>query len=195
MEGRRIRLGDVIDDYCQRCRLIMNHGVVGMVGDEVRKVRCNTCMTEHVYKHGRLPKRRREETGKLFAEVLRGLGREADPAPDPGAEEQGEEQQEDRDAAAAEDRGAGPAGPPAVPPSGAASGDDTAEPPAAEETTGGGAAGDAAPGDQPPPPVSEDEATHGVRRKLYTIRRHSGGKPPAPGTPGRGSSGPGKPDR
>jgi len=44
METRRVRLGDVLDDYCSRCRLIMNHGVVGMVGDEVKKVRCNTCM-------------------------------------------------------------------------------------------------------------------------------------------------------
>jgi len=42
MEGRRIRLGDVIDDYCTRCGLLMNHGVVGMIGDDVRKVRCNT---------------------------------------------------------------------------------------------------------------------------------------------------------
>jgi hypothetical protein len=25
---------------------------------------------------------------------------------------------------------------------------------------------------------------HGVRRKLFTIRRHSGGKPPGTGTPG-----------
>ncbi len=76
MESRRIRLGDVIDDYCTRCGLLMNHGVVGMIGDEVRKVRCNTCMYEHVYKHARLPKRKRDATKKLFNEVLRGLGRE-----------------------------------------------------------------------------------------------------------------------
>lgn len=78
METRRVRLGAVIDDYCPRCRLMMNHGVVGMVGDEVRKVRCNTCITEHVYKHGQLPKRRRTETDRLFKEVLKGMGRDAD---------------------------------------------------------------------------------------------------------------------
>src|SRR5436309_1148855 len=78
MERRRIRLGDVIDDYCTRCGLIMNHGVVSMVADEVRKVRCNTCMTEHVYKHARLPKRKRDQTAKLFDEVLKGLGRKTD---------------------------------------------------------------------------------------------------------------------
>src|SRR5882672_2153099 len=82
MEPRRVRLGDVIDDYCPHCRLIMNHGVVGMIGDEVRKVRCNTCLTEHVYKHARLPKRKRNATAKLFNEVLRGLGREETPIDD-----------------------------------------------------------------------------------------------------------------
>jgi hypothetical protein len=73
MDKRRVRLGDVIDDYCPRCRLIMNHGVVGMIGDEVKKVRCNTCMSEHQFRHGRLPAGRRSETKKLFDEVLRGI--------------------------------------------------------------------------------------------------------------------------
>ena len=83
MEPRRIRLGDVIDDYCSRCRLIMNHGVVGMVGDEVRKVRCNTCLSEHVYRHGELPTRRKREAGKLFDEVLKGLQKPEEAPPPP----------------------------------------------------------------------------------------------------------------
>jgi hypothetical protein len=86
MDQRRTRLGDVIDDYCPRCRLIMNHGVVGMVGDEVKKVRCNTCISEHVYRQGRLPASRRRQTSKLFEEVLRGMGRPGDaptPVPEP----------------------------------------------------------------------------------------------------------------
>ncbi len=82
---KRVRLGDVIDDYCPRCRLIMNHGVVGMVGDEVKKVRCNTCLSEHQYRNGRLPTRRSSEKKKLFEEVLKGMPRPADtpPAPPP----------------------------------------------------------------------------------------------------------------
>ena len=28
------RLGDVIDDYCVKCKRIMNHSVVSMVDDE-----------------------------------------------------------------------------------------------------------------------------------------------------------------
>ena len=81
MEHRRVRLGDVIDDYCPRCRLIMNHGVVGMVGDEVRKVRCNTCLSEHQFRHGKLPTRRRSEGKKLFEEVLKGIAKPAEPEP------------------------------------------------------------------------------------------------------------------
>src|SRR5262249_10121535 len=83
MESRRVRLGDVIDDYCPRCRLIMNHGVVGMVGDEVKKVRCNTCMSEHQFRHGQLPAARRKAHGKLFEEVLKGLAGPEEPAEEP----------------------------------------------------------------------------------------------------------------
>lgn len=161
METRRVRLGDVIDDYCPRCRLIMNHGVVGMVVDEVRKVRCNTCQAEHVYKHGRLPARRRNATGKLFEEVLRGMGRQGEAvghqSPEPSAEE-----------------GAPPEEEAAVP-----APDD--EPRTTERQT-------------PEPPAAtqpkaetleprDDAPLHGVRRKLYTIRRHTGGKPPGGGAP------------
>ena len=84
MESRRVRLGDVVDDYCPKCRLIMNHGVVGMVGDEVKKVRCNTCMSEHLFRHGQLPAARRKAHGKLFEEVLKGIsGKEEPPAAEP----------------------------------------------------------------------------------------------------------------
>jgi len=86
MESRRVRLGDVIDDYCPKCRLIMNHGVVGMVGDEVKKVRCNTCMSEHQFRHGQLPASRRKAQSKLFEEVLKGIPGSAETqAPEPPA--------------------------------------------------------------------------------------------------------------
>jgi hypothetical protein len=93
-DQRSVRLGDVVDDYCSRCRLLMNHGVVGMVGVEIRKVRCNTCLSEHVFRHGKLPARRRNATDKLFAEVLKGIKPDAvpvpqEPAPDPPQVEAG----------------------------------------------------------------------------------------------------------
>ncbi len=83
MEQRRTRLGDVIDDYCPRCRLLMNHGVVGMIGDEVKKVRCNTCLSEHQFRHGKLPASRKKEGKRLFEEVLKGIAKPVDTAPPP----------------------------------------------------------------------------------------------------------------
>jgi hypothetical protein len=176
MERRRTRLGDVIDDYCTKCGLLMNHGVVGMIGDEVRKVRCNTCMSEHVYKHARLPKRKREANAKLFNEVLRGLGREPGEAAPEGA-----------------GSAAGAAGEAAAL-AGDADGDEAAEravDDAAREAAGNGSAAEAADGSGAPAPPAEPERPperEGVeahRSKLYTIRRHSGGKPPGTGTPRR----------
>jgi hypothetical protein len=106
MEQRRIRLGDVIDDYCPRCRLVMNHGVVGMIGSEVKKVRCNTCLCEHQFRHGRLPARRRGERGRLFEEVLKGMPRGAAVPPPPAA--RGEDAAQER--APAPEEGQGPDG-------------------------------------------------------------------------------------
>jgi hypothetical protein len=169
MESRRIRLGDVIDDYCTRCGLLMNHGVVGMIADEVRKVRCNTCLTEHVYKHARLPKRKRNATAKLFNEVLRGLGREETPIDDAAG-----------DSAAAGSAAAGSAAAGSAPTASAA--DSAAGSEADSE------ARSAADSDEPAPPAEperppEREGVEAHRRKLYTIRRHSGGKPPVTGKP------------
>ncbi|HEV8700390.1 MAG TPA: hypothetical protein VGV60_03855 [Candidatus Polarisedimenticolia bacterium] len=79
MESRRVRLGDVIDDYCPKCRLIMNHGVVSLVVDEVKKVRCNTCLSEHQFRRGQLPKSRSKAQAKLFEEVLKGISGPQDP--------------------------------------------------------------------------------------------------------------------
>jgi hypothetical protein len=46
------RLGDLIDDYCPRCRLLLNHAIASMVKEGVAKVICQTCFTEHPYRHG-----------------------------------------------------------------------------------------------------------------------------------------------
>jgi len=40
---REARLGDVIDDYCVKCKQIMNHSVVSIVDTAPAKVRCRTC--------------------------------------------------------------------------------------------------------------------------------------------------------
>ena len=59
MEQRRLRLGDILDDYCPRERRLANHVVVAMVGDAVKQTRCTTCDAERPYKEGKVPPRRK----------------------------------------------------------------------------------------------------------------------------------------
>ena len=58
MEQRRVRLGDVLDDYCPRERRVTNHAVVAIVDNDIKLTRCTTCDTEHPYKAARVPPRR-----------------------------------------------------------------------------------------------------------------------------------------
>ncbi len=86
MDARPIRLGDVIDDYCPRCRLLLNHDVTSLSGAEVAKVTCRTCFNTHDYRHAQVPpKRSKKATKNLFEQVLAGMP--LPPAPTPPAEE------------------------------------------------------------------------------------------------------------
>src|SRR5947208_17003712 len=74
MEQRRLRLGDILDDYCPRERRVTNNAVVALVEDDVKQTRCTTCDAEHVYKGGKTPRRKKSDaTGKLYKQVLAGL--------------------------------------------------------------------------------------------------------------------------
>ncbi len=74
MEQRRLRLGDILDDYCPRERRVTNHAVVAMIEDEVKQTRCTTCDAEHAYKGGREPRRKKKDsTSVLYREVLAGM--------------------------------------------------------------------------------------------------------------------------
>ena len=49
MEQRRLRLGDILDDYCPRERRVTNHAVVAMIEDDrqadsLHDVRCRTSL-------------------------------------------------------------------------------------------------------------------------------------------------------
>ena len=73
MEQRRLRLGDILDDYCPRERRLTNHAVVAMIEEDVKQTRCTTCDAEHAYKGGKVPRRRKKETtATLYKEVLAG---------------------------------------------------------------------------------------------------------------------------
>jgi hypothetical protein len=63
-----LKLGDMIDDYCSRCRLLMNHYIVSIVESEVRKVRCQTCGNEHNYRQGKGGKKK-DSVKSLFDQV------------------------------------------------------------------------------------------------------------------------------
>jgi hypothetical protein len=74
MEQRRLRLGDILDDYCPRERRVTNHAVVAMVEEDVKQTRCTTCDAEHVYKGGKTPRKKKSETTvKLYKQVLAGI--------------------------------------------------------------------------------------------------------------------------
>ena len=62
MEQRRLRLGDILDDYCPRERRVTNHVVVAMIEDEIEQTRCSTCDAEHPYKGGKAPRRKKAES-------------------------------------------------------------------------------------------------------------------------------------
>jgi hypothetical protein len=75
----RVRLGDVIDDYCVKCKRIMNHSVVSCMNDEPAKVRCRTCHGDHDYRHEQAPPSKADlRKQALYKEVLDKMGRGED---------------------------------------------------------------------------------------------------------------------
>jgi ribosomal protein L44E len=89
MTDRLPRLGDVIDDYCPRCRLLMNHDVASLFDGTVAKVTCRTCHNTHDYRHAQVPAKRKgakkDEKKDLIEQVLAGMGRPPEPPPAPVA--------------------------------------------------------------------------------------------------------------
>jgi hypothetical protein len=76
----RARLGDIIDDYCVKCKRIMNHSVVSCLNDEPAKVRCRTCHGDHDYRHEQAPPTKADlRKAALYKEVLDRMGRGEEP--------------------------------------------------------------------------------------------------------------------
>jgi hypothetical protein len=68
---RDYRLGDIIDDYCVKCKQIMNHAIVSMLNADPAKVRCRTCHNDHDYRHEQAPPPKIDlRKQSLFQEVL-----------------------------------------------------------------------------------------------------------------------------
>ncbi len=68
-----LRLGDIIDDYCSRCKLLTNHSIVALVNGEPAKVHCRTCYNEHSYRHGKAAPKKSRKKAELFDAVLSSL--------------------------------------------------------------------------------------------------------------------------
>lgn len=49
------RLGDIIDDFCIKCKRVMNHAVVSILDSKPAKVRCRTCYNDHDYRFEQAP--------------------------------------------------------------------------------------------------------------------------------------------
>ncbi|MGH9632432.1 MAG: hypothetical protein ACRD7E_29350 [Bryobacteraceae bacterium] len=97
-----LRLGDVIDDYCIKCRRLTNHAIVSILNGEAAKVRCRSCYHDHNYLHEQVPPSKKDlKKLELFNEVLS----KVDPAGSTGEA-----------AAAATSSSTPPAGEPAPPP-------------------------------------------------------------------------------
>ena len=78
------RLGDVIDDFCVKCRRLTNHSIVSVVECQAAKVRCRTCYHDHDYRHEQAPPtkkelKRLEAEQAALAAAANGEGAEAAP--------------------------------------------------------------------------------------------------------------------
>jgi len=68
------RLGDVIDDFCVKCRRLTNHSVVSLLNGAAAKVRCRTCYSDHDYRNEQAPPSKKDlKKAELFYAVLSGV--------------------------------------------------------------------------------------------------------------------------
>jgi hypothetical protein len=66
------RLGDVIDDFCVKCRRVTNHSIVSIIEQEAAKVRCRSCYHDHDYRHEQAPPSKKElKKAEAEAQALR----------------------------------------------------------------------------------------------------------------------------
>ena len=96
-----LRLGDVIDDYCVKCRRLTNHAIVSLMDDQVAKVRCRSCYHDHNYLHEQAPPSKKDlKKAELFSAVLSKIEPSAT-AEEPASEAPAPEAQESEPVAAA----------------------------------------------------------------------------------------------
>jgi hypothetical protein len=50
MSPKAFHAGGEIDSYCTKCRLVLNHRIIAMVGPTPKRVECSTCSSHHTYR-------------------------------------------------------------------------------------------------------------------------------------------------
>ncbi len=46
------RVGGEVDASCTKCKMLLGHTILAMVGSRIARVRCNTCQGEHNFRTG-----------------------------------------------------------------------------------------------------------------------------------------------
>ena len=79
---RELRLGDIIDDFCVKCRRLTNHAIVSLMSGAAAKVRCRTCYSDHDYRNEIAPPTKKEllKQKELYDAVLAGVSPVEGPA-------------------------------------------------------------------------------------------------------------------
>jgi len=81
------RLGDVIDDFCVKCRRLTNHSVVSLLNGAAAKVRCRTCYSDHDYRNEQAPPSKKDlKKAELFNAVLSGVAQPPPATEEPAAD-------------------------------------------------------------------------------------------------------------
>ncbi len=66
MSPKPLHAGGEVDSYCTKCRLVLNHRIIAMVGPTPKRVECSTCGSHHNYRPyapGAAPTATRERSG------------------------------------------------------------------------------------------------------------------------------------
>jgi hypothetical protein len=80
---RAARLGDDIDDFCVKCKRVMNHSVVSILNTAPAKVRCRTCHSDHDFRNEQPPPPKVDpRKAALFNQVLENVTGLPAPAPE-----------------------------------------------------------------------------------------------------------------
>ena len=71
-EMRKNRIGDTVDSWCGKCKMILGHTIEAMLGEKPARVHCNTCNSQHAYKPSE-PVKAAAQPGKTRPSKYQGL--------------------------------------------------------------------------------------------------------------------------